>query len=626
MKYLPSTWINPNWIPKRFPLAKIPYTPNFETIGEAYTNWQAQRPKVSPQQAKSILIDNLFKNTEDKIDDLSKALNATKVKPLNPVLKGAGSIGGWTTAGTLGLGGGIANALRSEEYKNADLTQNEKDVLSGYANRAAWGYPLGTILGGALGGLVAGPAGIPIGAGLGATGISGVDWLNKAILRAKGYPVDIIDNPQDYVIPESVTTPKKETAKETISEPPSILPESRRALNIPEPASSTQGPSSSVERYILDNANPNVVYTPDGTPIPLSNATLDYNNTSTGQPVDNTSTTTQTNPALLSPSPSSNNTSTEMLTTLMMLAGGGKRPSFSLGGNVMGGAAPFSYNDYLTPVEQNMLNSIQSSQLANPDELRRLVNDYYNAQDLQNRTTAYRQQLGYKGEVPRNTTELERLLGENKFAQELLTAQNTLYDNVMKRADAMRMAQQYGIPYSVAANSMNSVMQYLINPYITAQLKRENMPYETLQKMIETVTTGEQNRQTETTKGEQNRETIDRLWGMYRVPTEMATLASQERRTADTNQTRRQLGYNQALIAEANMRNQRYLQQIGLPVDMARAVASSLAYTIPNSQQYNQIMNMLNMLTGMDMMSLGANLVPTGTSSSLADDTYDWIE
>lgn len=604
---------------------------NFTNDAMRFLNQRVVQPTVDAvDAAKNVILDDLTANRPKTIEEVADTIVDTGKKAkagskLKNLAQTAGKIGGWTTAGALGLGGGIANALRSEDYKNADLTQNEKDVLSGYANRAAWGYPLGTILGGALGGLVAGPAGIPIGAGLGATGISGVDWLNKAILRAKGYPVDIIDNPQDYVIPESVTN-KKETTKETISEPPSILPESRRALNIPEPASSAQGPSSSVEQYILDNANPNVVYTSDGTPIPLGDTASDYNNASTGQPVDNISTTTQTNPALLSPSPSSNNTSTDMLATLMMLAGGGNRPSFSLSGNVMGGAAPFSYNDYLTPVEQNMLNSIQSSQLANPDELRRLVNDYYNAQDLQNRATAYRQQLGYKGDVPRDTTELERLLGENKFAQELLTAQNTLYDNVMKRADAMRIAQQYGIPYSVAANSMNSVMQYLINPYITAQLKRENLPYETLQKMIETVTTGEQNRQTEATKGQQNRETIDRLWGLYRTPIEMATLASQERRTADTNQTRRQLGYNQALIAEANMRNQRYLQQIGLPVDMARAVASSLAYTIPNSQQYNQIMNMLNMLTGMDMMSLGSNLVPTGTPSSLADDTYDWIE
>lgn len=599
-----------------------------------FLNQRFVQPTVDAvDAAKNVILDDLTANRPKTIEEVADTIvdtgkKATKAgSRLKNLAKTAGTWGGWTTAGALGLGGGIANALRSEDYKNADLTQNEKDVLSGYANRAAWGYPLGTILGGALGGLVAGPAGIPIGAGLGATGISGVDLINKAILRAKGYPVDIIDNPQDYVIPENVTTPKKETAKETTKEPPSILPESRRALNIPEPTSSVQGPSSSVEQYILDNANPNVVYASDGTPIPLSGATLDYNNIPTGQPVDNTSTTTQTNPALLSPSPSSNNTSTEMLATLMALTGGGNRPSFSLGGNVMGGAAPFSYNDYLTPMEQNMLNSIQSSQLSNPDELRRLVNDYYNAQDLQNRTIAYRQQLGYKGDVPRDTTELERLLGENKFAQELLTAQNTLYDNVMKRADAMRMAQQYGIPYSVAANSMNSVMQYLINPYIAAQLKRENLPYETLQKMIETVTTGEQNRQTEATKGQQNRETIDRLWGLYRTPIEMATLASLEKRTADTNKTRRQLGYNQALIAEANMKNQRYLQQIGLPVDMARAVASSLAYTIPNSQQYNQIMNMLNMLTGMDMMSLGANLVPTGTSASgMADDTYDWIE
>ena len=604
---------------------------NFTNDAMRFLNQRVVQPTVDAvDAAKNVILDDLTANRPKTIEEVADTIVDTGKKTkagskLKNLAKTAGSIGGWTTAGALGLGGGIANALRSEDYKNADLTQNEKDVLSGYANRAAWGYPLGTILGGALGGLVAGPAGIPIGAGLGATGISGVDWLNKAILRAKGYPVDIIDNPQDYVIPEGVTN-KKETTKETISEPPSILPESRRALNIPEPASSAQGPSSSVEQYILDNANPNVVYTSDGTPIPLGGTTSDYNNTSTGQPVDNISTTTQTNPALLSPSPSSNNTSTEMLATLMMLAGGGNRPSFSLSGNVMGGAAPFSYNDYLTPVEQNMLNSIQSSQLANPDELRRLVNDYYNSQDLQNRTTAYRQQLGYKGEVPRDTTELERLLGENKFAQELLTAQNTLYDNVMKRADAMRLAQQYGIPYSVAANSMNSVMQYLINPYITAQLKRENLPYETLQKMIETVTTGEQDRQTEATKGQQNRETIDRLWGLYRTPIEMATLASQERRTADTNQTRRQLGYNQALIAEANMRNQRYLQQIGLPVDMAKAYASVLSNTIAGSQQYNQIMNMLNMLTGMDMMSLGSNLVPTGTPSSLADDTYDWIE
>lgn len=606
---------------------------SFTNKAMEFLNQRVVQPTVDAvDAAKNVILDDLTANRPKTIEEVADTIvdtgkKATKAgSKLNNLAKTAGSIGGWTTAGTLGLGGGIANALRSEEYKNADLTQNEKDVLSGYANRAAWGYPLGAILGGALGGLVAGPAGIPIGAGLGATGISGVDWINKAILRAKGYPVDIIDNPQDYVIPENVT-PKKETTKETVKEPPSILPESRRALGIPEPTSSAKGPSSSVEEYILDNANPNVAYAADGTPIPLNEATLDYNNTSTGQPVDNTSTTTQTNPALLSPSPSSNNTSTEMLATLMLLAGGGTRPSFSLGGNVMGGAAPFSYSDYLTPIERNMLDSIQSTQLSNPDELRRLVNDYYNAQDLQNRTTAYRQQLGYKGDVPRNTTELERLLGENKFAQELLAAQNTLYDNVMKRADAMRMAQQYGIPYSVAANSMNSVLQYLINPYITAQLKRENMPYETLQKMIETVTTGEQNRQTEATKGEQNRETIDRLWGAYRTPIEMATLDSLEKRTSDTNKTRRQLGYNQALIAEANMKNQRYLQQIGLPIDMAKAVASSLAYTIPNSQQYNQIMNMLNMLTGMDMMSLGSNLIPTGTSSSgMVDDTYDWIE
>lgn len=606
---------------------------NFTNDAMRFLNQRVVQPTVDAvDAAKNVILDDLTANRPKTIEEVADTIvdtgkKATKAgSKLKNLAKTAGAIGGWTTAGALGLGGSLANAQRAKAYQEADLTQNEKDVLSGYANRAAWSYPLGTILGGALGGLVAGPAGIPIGAGLGATGISGVDWINKAILRAKGYPVDIIDNPQDYVIPENVTA-KKETAKETINEPPSILPESRRALGIPEPAYSTQGPSSSVEEYIIDNANPNVVYASDGTPIPLSGATLDYNNIPTGQPVDNISTTTQTNPALLSPSPSSNNTSTDMLATLMALAGRGNRPSFSLGGNVMGGAAPFSYNDYLTPMEQNMLNSIQSSQLSNPDELRRLVNDYYNAQDLQNRTTAYRQQLGYKGDVPRDTTELERLLGENKFAQELLAAQNTLYDNVMKRADAMRMAQQYGIPYSVAANSMNSVLQYLINPYITAQLKRENLPYETLQKMIETVTTGEQNRQTEATKGQQNRETIDRLWGVYRTPIEMATLDSLEKRTSDTNKTRRQLGYNQALIAEANMRNQRYLQQIGLPVDMAKAYASVLSNTIAGSQQYNQIMNMLNMLTGMDMMSLGSNLVPTGASpSGMVDDTYDWIE
>lgn len=621
MKNFPSTWINPNWIPKRFPLAKIPYTPNFETIGEAYTNWQATRPKVSPQQVKSILIDNLFNNAGDKIDDLGKSLNATKVKPLNPVLKGASALGA-----LYGIGAGIANYDREKEYlKNQELTEEDRKFLAKQAMRTGRAYIGNTIVGGIAGGLLGGPSGILPGAALGSLITSGADSLSKFIMDKKGIPYRIIDGDG---VPEGYNQEaKKETAKETVKEPPSILPESRRALGIPEPTSSAKGPSSSVEEYILDNANPNVVYAPDGTPIPLNEATLDYNNKTNGQPVDNTSTTTQTNPALLSPSPSSNNTSTEMLATLMLLAGGGTRPSFSLGGNVMGGAAPFSYNDYLTPIERNMLNSIQSNQLSNPDELRRLVNDYYNAQDLQNRTTAYRQQLGYKGDVPRDTTELERLLGENKFAQELLAAQNTLYDNVMKRADAMRMAQQYGIPYSVAANSMNSVMQYLINPYITAQLKRENMPYETLQKMIETVTTGEQNRQTETTKGEQNRETIDRLWGMYRTPIEMATLDSLEKRTADTNKTRRQLGYNQALIAEANMKNQRYLQQIGLPLDMAKAVASSLAYTIPNSQQYNQIMNMLNMLTGMDMMSLGSNLIPTGTSSSgMVDDTYDWIE
>lgn len=627
MKNLPSTWINPNWIPKRFPLAKIPYTPNFETIGEVYTNWQAQRPRVSPQQVKSILIDNLFKNSKDKIDDLGKALNATKVKPLNPVLEGASALGA-----LYGLGAGVANYDREKAYlNNPYLSDEDKDTLSKYAMRTGRAYIGNTLAGGIAGAALGGPAGILPGAATGALLTTGADILGKYIMDKKGIPYNIIDDDGEIPNVQQNTTTKQQDKKE-LQPPESILPEASAVLGINNSNNQNanySSPKSSVEQYILNNANPNVVYTQNGTPIPLDKANLNFddNNDNPVLVKDMGTTTSNATQNYSSPSPSNDNNSLDMLATLMLMSRGDNNASFFPQGGIASSGSSFNYNDYLTPMEQNMLNSIQSSQLSNPDELRRLVNDYYNAQDLQNRTTAYRQQLGYKGDVPRDTTELERLLGENKFAKELLDAQNTLYNNVMKRADALRMAQQYGIPYSAVVDNMNGVMQWLINPYITSNLKRQEMPLETLQKIIETTITGEQNRKTERVKGEEERKNTELIWGNYRIPLEEKTLSSLERRNDADNDTRRRIAYVQAQTAEMNAKNKQYLTQLGLPVDYVKAISNMLMYVKMNSPEYFRTLSMIKSLTGMSIDDIKQNVEPMGdyVNPVVLDDNYDWI-
>ena len=568
---------------------------------------------------KNILIDDLLKNRPKSIDDAAKTVVKETAKAATKTAK-VPTILGAVAAPVLGAAITAKGQWDlAKQYQNAQgLSDRDRKIMSAYSYMTAPLYGIASAGGGILGGLMGHPV---IGTTLGWGAASAADALGKSYLRSKGIQTDLPINP--VVVQPPQENKKEETKKETAQPPEDIRKEAAAALGLTNVPMAQQGPSDSVETYVRKNANPNVSYDVNGNPI-VDNQTSssDTNVPTNGQQVPQ-STPASSNPVVLSPGPQPTNpSSTDMLATLILLAnqGGGGSPFFTMG-NTAGGAAPFNYNNYLTPMERAMMENIQNNPMNNPEELRRLVNDYYNQVDLNKRVSAYRQELGAKGDVPRDTTELERLLGENTFAKQLLSAQNELYNNVMARADAMRLSQQYGIPYSAVANNMASAMQWLINPYITNSLKRSNIPLETLQKMIENTSSAEGTQATERVKGEEQRLTNKELWGQYRLPIALETLKSLEGRTADTNLARRQVAYTNALIAQMEAKNRQYLLQIGMPADVAKALSSTLLYLQPNTPQYQQVMNAIMNLTGVDQQTLQDNLSMDEVNSG----QYGWM-
>lgn len=585
--------------------------------------------KVTQDGVKKILLNQLTKDSANKAKEISKLSS----KAVPAISNAKNLINGLSGIGALyGLGAGVANYDREKAYlNNPYLSDEDKDTLSKYAMRTGRAYIGNTLAGGIAGAALGGPIGILPGAATGALLTTGADTLGKYVMDKKGIPYNIIDDDGEIPNVQQNTTTKQQDKKE-LQPPESILPEASAVLginNYNNQNANYSSPKSSVEQYILNNANPNVVYTQNGTPIPLDRANLDFDD-NIENPVlvkDMGTTTSNATQNYSSPSPSNDNNSLDMLATLMLMSGAGNNVSFFPQGGVASSGSSFNYNNYLTPIEKTMIDNINNNPMVDPDTMKALINDYYDSVDNNAKIQAWRNQYGYEGKLPRGTTELERLLGENTFTQKLLESQNSLYNNIMKRADALRMAQQYGIPYSAVVENMNGAMQWLINPYITSNLKRQEMPLETLQKIVETTISGEQDRKTERVKGEEERKNTELIWGNYRIPLEEKTLSSLERRNDADNDTRRRIAYVQAQTAEMNAKNKQYLTKLGLPVDYVKAISNMLMYVKMNSPEYFRTLSMIKSLTGMSIDDIKQNVEPMGdyVNPVVLDDNYDWI-
>lgn len=240
--------------------------------------------------------------------------------------------------------------------------------------------------------------------------------------------------------------------------------------------------------------------------------------------------------------------------------------------------------EYMTPNELRALKNLQdlNNQL-DPDTLAGLIDDYYNEQRRVNMWNLIHSPSDTKMEA--QATGLDKLKALYDFVSTQNKNEMELYNNMMKRADAMRMAKKYGIPYSALAENMNGVLQYVINPEITQRYKNENRIPDTLMELIKTQAQGEQTRANDINKANALINTTNNEWANWKYPLGVNELLTRERLNNADNLAKGVGYYTQAEIAKYKTDAQARLIQIGIPPKIASSLSMALPYMTKQDQQ-----------------------------------------
>lgn len=240
--------------------------------------------------------------------------------------------------------------------------------------------------------------------------------------------------------------------------------------------------------------------------------------------------------------------------------------------------------EYMTPNELRSLKNLQdlNSQL-DPNTVASLIDDYYNEQRRVNMWNLIHSPSDTKMEA--QATGLDKLKALYDFVSTQNKNEMELYNNMMKRADAMRMAKKYGIPYSALAENMNGVLQYVINPEITQRYKNENRIPDTMMEIIKTQAQGEQTRANDINKANALINTTNNEWANWKYPLGINSIIAKERMNNADNLAKGVGYYTQAEIAKYKTDAQERLVQIGVPPKIASSLSMALPYMTKQDQQ-----------------------------------------
>lgn len=261
--------------------------------------------------------------------------------------------------------------------------------------------------------------------------------------------------------------------------------------------------------------------------------------------------------------------------------------------NINGAYEPYDPYEYMTPNELRSLQNLRNmNTMLDPDTMAGLIDDYYKEQRRANMWNLIHSPSNTKME-PQATG-----LGKLKALYDFIANQNEnemkLYDSLMKRSDAMRMAKRYGIPYSAIADNMNGVLQYVVGPEIAQRYKNENRIPDTMMELIKTQATGEQTRANDINKANALINTVNNEWGNWKYPLGVSSILSKEKMNSVDNLAKGVGYYAQAEIAKYKADAQNKLVQIGIPPKMASALSMAIPYMSKQDQQVaiQYIMNM----------------------------------
>lgn len=274
--------------------------------------------------------------------------------------------------------------------------------------------------------------------------------------------------------------------------------------------------------------------------------------------------------------------------------------------------------EYMTPNELRSLENLQGLNSAlDPDTISQLIDDYYREQRRVNDWNLIHSPSDTKMEV--TGTGLDKLKALYDFVSTQNKNEMELYNSLMKRADAMRMAKRYGIPYSALAENMNGVLQYVINPEITQRYKNENRIPDAMMEIIKTQAQGEQTRANDINKANALINTTNNEWANWKYPLGINEILSKIRMNNADNLAKGVGYYTQAEIAKYKVDAQERLVQIGIPPKMASSLSMALPYmtTQAKEQAIQYIMNMTGISAGeaTDIV----NSVPADNSASIVN-------
>lgn len=274
--------------------------------------------------------------------------------------------------------------------------------------------------------------------------------------------------------------------------------------------------------------------------------------------------------------------------------------------------------EYMTPNELRSLENLQGLNSAlDPDTISQLIDDYYREQRRVNNWNLIHSPSDTKMEV--TGTGLDKLKALYDFVSTQNKNEMELYNSLMKRADAMRMAKRYGIPYSALAENMNGVLQYVINPEITQRYKNENRIPDAMMEIIKTQAQGEQTRANDINKANALINTTNNEWANWKYPLGINEILSKERMNNADNLAKGVGYYTQAEIAKYKVDAQERLVQIGIPPKMASSLSMALPYmsTQAREQAIQYIMNMTGITAGEATDII--NSVPADNSASIVN-------